>query len=60
MDTEKRKALVQDVQKKIVQDFPMSFMFTTNNHNFTDQKVKGWFYSLDLYDGRIESLWLDA
>jgi peptide/nickel transport system substrate-binding protein len=60
LDTEKRKALVQDVQKKIVMDFPMAFMFTTNNHNFTDQKVKGWFYSLDLYDGRIESLWLDA
>ncbi len=60
LDTEKRKALVQDVQKKIVLDFPMAFMFTTNNHNFTDQKVKGWFYSLDLYDGRIETLWLDA
>ena len=60
LDTEKRKALVQDVQKKIVLDFPMSFMFTTNNHNFTDKKIKGWFYSLDLYDGRIESLWLDA
>ena len=60
LDTAKRKQLVQDVQKKIVMDFPMNFMFTTNNHNFTDQKVKGWFYSLDLYDGRIDTLWLDA
>lgn len=60
LNTEARKQLVQDVQKKIVLDFPMNFMFTTNNHNFTDKRVQGWFYSLDLYDGRIESLWLNS
>ncbi len=60
LDIEKRKALVQDIQKQIVLEFPMAFMFTTNNHNFTDKKVKGWFYSNDLYNGRITNVWLDA
>jgi peptide/nickel transport system substrate-binding protein len=60
VDVEQRKQLVQEVQKKIVQDYTMSFMFTTNNHNFVDPKVKGWFWSTDLYNGRVESVWLDA
>ena len=60
LDTEKRKAIVLDVQKQIALEFPMGFMFTTNNHNFTDKKVKGWFYSPDLYNGRLHNVWLDA
>ena len=60
LDLEKRKALVQDIQKKIALEFPMAFMHTTNNHMFTDKKVKGWFYSNDLYNGRITNVWLDA
>ncbi len=60
LDTPKRQALVQEAQKMIVQDFPMAFMFTTNNHMFTDPKVKGWFYSTDLYNGRVHNVWLDA
>jgi peptide/nickel transport system substrate-binding protein len=60
LDLEKRKAIVQDVQKKIVLDFPMKFMFTVNLHEFTDPKVKGWFYPVDLYDGRKATAWLDV
>jgi peptide/nickel transport system substrate-binding protein len=60
LDTEKRKAIVLDIQKQVALEFPMAFMFTTNNHNFTDKKVKGWFYSNDLYNGRIHNVWLDA
>lgn len=60
VDPEQRKQVVQDVQKKIVEDYPMSFMFTTNNHNFTDPRVKGWFWSTDLYNGRVETVWLDS
>lgn len=60
LDTRKRQELVQDVQKQIVLDFPMKFMFTTNLHEFTDKKVKGWFYHTDLYDGRLVEAWLDA
>ncbi len=60
LDTTKRQQLVMDVQKMIVQDFPIAFMFTTNLHEFTDKKVKGWFYSADLYNGRVHNVWLDA
>ena len=60
LDTEKRKAIVQDIQKQVALEFPMAFMHTTNNHNFTDKKVKGWFYSNDLYNGRVSNVWLDA
>ncbi len=60
LDLEKRKQIVQDVQKLIVQDFPMKFMFTVNLHEFTDPAVKGWFYPVDLYDGRKTTAWLDA
>lgn len=60
LDVEKRQAIVQEAQRMIVLDFPMKFMFTTNNHLFTDQKVKGWFYPTDLYDGRKAEAWLDA
>lgn len=60
LDLEKRKALVLDIQKQIALEFPMAFMFTTNNHNFTDKRVNGWFYSNDLYNGRIHNVWLSA
>ncbi len=60
LDTAKRQQIVQDAQKMIVLDFPMAFMYTTNNHMFTDPKVKGWFYSTDLYNGRVHNAWIDA
>ncbi|PWB69321.1 MAG: hypothetical protein C3F15_15335 [Holophagae bacterium] len=60
LDIEKRKQLVTEAQQMIVKDFPMSFMFTTNLHHFTDKKVKGWFWPTDLYDGRKAEAWLDA
>ncbi len=60
LDLQARQQLVQEVQRKIVQDFPMAFMFTVNLHEFTDPKVKGWFYPVDLYDGRKATAWLDA
>jgi len=60
LDLEERQAVVQEAQKMIVNDYPIKFMFTTNNHLFTDEKVKGWFYPTDLYDGRKAEAWLDA
>jgi len=60
LDLEQRKEIVQEAQRMIVQDFPMRFMFTTNLHHFTDDKVKGWFWPTDLYDGRKAEAWLDA
>jgi ABC-type transport system substrate-binding protein len=60
LNLEARKQIVQEVQRKVVQDFPMAFMFTTNLHEFVDPKVKGWFYPVDLYDGRKATAWLDA
>ena len=29
-------------------------------HEFTDPAVKGWFYPVDLYDGRKATAWVDA
>lgn len=60
LDVEKRKVLVQEAQRLIVKDFPIAFMFTVNLHEFTDNKVKGWFWSQDLYDGRKAEAWLDT
>jgi peptide/nickel transport system substrate-binding protein len=60
LDTPKRQQIVQDVQKKIVNDFPVKFMYTTNLHIFVDKKVKNWFYPTDLYDGRKTTAWLNA
>jgi peptide/nickel transport system substrate-binding protein len=60
LDLEKRKAIVKEAQEMIVKDFPMSFMFTVNLHEFTDKTVKGWFYPKDLYDGRKADAWLDV
>jgi peptide/nickel transport system substrate-binding protein len=60
LDVEERQAIVKEAQEMIVNDFPIKFMFTTNLHLFTDEKVKGWFYPTDLYDGRKAEAWLDA
>jgi hypothetical protein len=30
-----------------------------NLHLFTQGYVKNWFFPQDLYDGRIESVWID-
>jgi peptide/nickel transport system substrate-binding protein len=60
LDIEERQATVQEAQKMIVEDYPIKFMFTTNLHLFTHEKVKGWFYPTDLYDGRKGEAWLDA
>lgn len=59
LDPEKRRELVLEAQRMIVLDFPMKFMFTTNLHEFLDPRVKNWWYHTDLYDGRIETMWLD-
>jgi peptide/nickel transport system substrate-binding protein len=60
LDVEKRKEIVEEAQRMIVKDFPIAFMFTVNLHHFTDQKVKGWFWPTDLYDGRKAEAWLDT
>ncbi|MGE3074098.1 MAG: ABC transporter substrate-binding protein [Dehalococcoidia bacterium] len=60
LDTPKRQAIVKDVQEKIVNEFAVKFMYTTNNHIFVDKKIKGWFFPTDLYDGRKATAWLDA
>lgn len=61
VDFEERKAVVKEAQEKIVQDFPIKFMFTTNVHQFIDQNLKDYDISLDRYDNySIESAWLDA
>lgn len=60
LDTAKRQEIVQEAQEMIVRDFPMKFMYTTNNHLFVDKKVEGWFYPTDLYDGRKATAWFNA
>ncbi len=59
LDVNERKKIVEEAQKRIVLDYPMSFMFTNNNHFFTWPQVKGWFFPNDLYNGRLERVWLD-
>ncbi len=60
LDTPKRQQIVKNVQEKIVNDFAVKFMYTTNNHIFVDKKIKNWFYPTDLYDGRKATAWLNA
>ncbi|MGI8553910.1 MAG: ABC transporter substrate-binding protein [Dehalococcoidia bacterium] len=59
LDQTARQQIVQDVQRKIVLDYPMAFIYAPNNHFFTSSKVKGWFFANDLYNGRLEPVWLD-
>ncbi len=37
----------------------MSFIYTPNNHFFTQARVNGWFYPNDYYNGRRETVWID-
>lgn len=60
LDTPKRQQIVQDVQTKIVNEFCMKFMYTTNNHIFVDKKIKNWFFPTDLYDGRKATAWMSS
>jgi peptide/nickel transport system substrate-binding protein len=59
LDMAERQKIVQEVQRKIVLDYPMSFIYSPNGHLFTHSKVKGWFYPNDYYDGRYENVWID-
>jgi ABC-type transport system substrate-binding protein len=59
IDTNERQKIVQEVQRKICLDYPMSFIYTPNNHFFTQARVKGWFYPNDYYNGRRETVWID-
>jgi len=56
--TERQKA-VEEVQRKIVLDYPMNFISTNNTHYFSWPQVKGWFFPNDLYNGRLETVWID-
>ena len=61
MDIEERKAVVKEVQELIVLDFPIKFMFTTNVHQFIDNRVHDYEISLDRYDQySTETAWLDS
>jgi len=60
LDPAKRKQLVLDVQKKIVEQYPVAFINSQLLQGFTDPKVKGWFYSVDAYNHRVDDLWIDA
>jgi peptide/nickel transport system substrate-binding protein len=59
LDQEERQKIVEDVQRRIVLDYPMSFIYSPNAHYFTHSKVKGWFVPNDLYDGRLKGVWID-
>ena len=59
VDPQARLKIVQDAQKAIVQDFPMAFLYTPNLHLFTQSYVKGWFFPTDLYNGKVETVWID-
>ncbi len=58
LDQEARAEIVREAQEAIVLDFPMAFLYSPNIHAFTSSRVNGWFYSQDLYNGRIRELWL--
>ncbi|MGD9894362.1 MAG: ABC transporter substrate-binding protein [Dehalococcoidia bacterium] len=59
LDQAERQKIVEEAQRKIVLDYPMSFIYSPNGHYFTHSKVKGWFYPNDLYDGRLKEVWID-
>jgi peptide/nickel transport system substrate-binding protein len=60
LDPEERLSIVHEVSEKIVLDFPLRFMYTTNLHQFMRPEVQGWFWEQDLYSQRIEGAWLDV
>jgi ABC-type transport system substrate-binding protein len=59
LDMTERQKVVTEAQRKIVLDYPMSFIYSPNGHLFTHSKVKGWFYPNDYYNGRLEAVWID-
>ncbi len=60
LDVEARHQMVDDVQKKIVLEYPVTFLYSVYLQQFVDPKVKDWFYSLDGYNVRVEDAWIDA
>jgi len=61
VDFEERQAIVKEAQEKIVLDYPIRFMFTTNIHQFINNELKDYEISLDRYDNYgVETAWLDA
>jgi peptide/nickel transport system substrate-binding protein len=60
LDPKARKVLVDDVQKQIVQQAPVAFLFSVLVQDFTDPKVKGWPFSIDGYNIRVEDLWFNV
>ncbi|MEZ4482726.1 MAG: ABC transporter substrate-binding protein [Dehalococcoidia bacterium] len=60
LDVAKRKQMVADVQKKVVEQYPVAFIHSQLLQEFIDPKVKGWFFSIDGYNIRAENVWIDA
>jgi peptide/nickel transport system substrate-binding protein len=60
LDSKARKVLVEEVQKRIVQQYPVAFSYSVLLQQFIDPKVKNWFFSIDGYNVRCEDLWLNA
>lgn len=61
VDRAERQTIVLEAQRKIVQDFPIKFMFTTNQHQFAVNTLKGYEFVLDRYDGsNVVDAWLDT
>jgi ABC-type transport system substrate-binding protein len=60
LDREKRTEIVHEASKMVVEDFPMKFMYTLNNHMFLAPEIKDWFFEQDLYSARMEGAWLDV
>ena len=46
LDPKVRKTMTDDIQKKVVQEYPVSFLFSVLLQQFTDPKVQNWFYSI--------------
>ena len=60
LDPEERRVAVLEAERAIVLDFPMKFLYTTNFHNFVSDRVRGWFWNMDLYEGRgLERAWIE-
>ena len=57
LDPKLRKVLTDDVQKKITQEYPVSFLFSVLLQQFVDPKVQNWGYSIDGYNIRVEDMW---
>ncbi|MEZ4493875.1 MAG: ABC transporter substrate-binding protein [Dehalococcoidia bacterium] len=60
LDPEARADIVHEASRMIVEDYPMKFMYTTNEHRFAAPEVKNWFWEIDGYSNRLEGAWLDV